>query len=214
MKKIITLIYVTIFIISHQSLVQAQTHLPPRRTGSAAPKPRVAAPTSPGLKDGLAMQKGRVVLTELGITNPLVADKKLINGTRISAKGLVTAPDGTTTQLTEGDVVSLTGRVTSGRSIIVADSLLKIKAYDLKYPGKRDKLEAERERRDKAKAKLLERKEKLNGKKDKGKLEEKAAKEKIEAKKAKEKLDEQNGKDALNEKNAKEKLDQKNTKPN
>ncbi|GAC1370291.1 MAG: hypothetical protein NVS3B25_28250 [Hymenobacter sp.] len=139
---------------------QAQYHLPPRRPGSAAPKPRVAAPVGVSLKDGLTMQKGRVVLTELGITNPLTADKKLVNGTTISPAGLVTATDGTTTQMVEGDMVSLTGRITTHTSIAEADSLLKIKTYDLKYPGKRKKMEEEKARRDKEKAKLEEKKAK------------------------------------------------------
>ena len=140
------------------------------QTGRIAPKPRVApkprmtAATGVGLKDGLTMQKGRVVLTELGITNPLTADKKLINGTTISAAGIVTATDGTTTQMTEGDMVSLTGRVTTRTSIVEADSLLKIKTYDLRYPGKRKKAEAERERREKEKAKAEARKAKAKKK--------------------------------------------------
>ena len=145
---------------------QAQNKLPPRRTGTA-PKPRPTAAAGVGLKDGLTMQKGRVVLTELGITNPLVADKKLINGTTISPAGLVTATNGTTTQMVEGDMVSLTGRVTSRASIVEADSLLKIKTFDLKYPGKRKKMEAEAERKAKAKAKLEEEKAKRAEKKKK-----------------------------------------------
>jgi hypothetical protein len=100
------------------------------------------------------------VLTELGVTNPLTADKKLVNGTTISTAGLVTATDGTTTQMTEGDVVSLTGRVTTRKSIVEADSLLKIKTFDLKYPGKRKKMEEEAARKAKAKEKLAEEKAK------------------------------------------------------
>ena len=124
----------------------------------------MTAATGVGLKDGLTMQKGRVVLTELGITNPLTADKKLINGTTISPAGIVTATDGTTTQMNEGDVVSLTGRVTTRTSIVEADSLLKIKTYDLRYPGKRKKAEDERERREKDKAKAEAKKAKAKKK--------------------------------------------------
>ncbi|ALW84241.1 hypothetical protein AUC43_03495 [Hymenobacter sedentarius] len=148
---------------------QAQTRVPPRRPGSVAPKPRVTANAGVGLKDGLTMQKGRVVLTELGITNPLTADKKLINGTIITPAGLVTATDGTTTQMNEGDMVSLTGRVTTRASIVEADSLLKIKTFDLRYPGKRKKMEEEKERKDKAKAKLAEEKAKAAEKRAKAK---------------------------------------------
>ena len=147
---------------------QTPTQAAPRRPGGVAPRPRLTA-TGVGLKDGLTLQKGRVVLTELGITNPLTADKKLLNGTTITPAGLVTAPDGATTQMNEGDLVSLTGRITTRKSIVEADSVLKIKSFDLKYPGKRKKMEEEAERKAKAKAKILE---------EKAKIAEKRAKEK------------------------------------
>ena len=146
------------------TVVQAQSPLPARRMGGAVPKPRVVAAAGPVVKDGLTMQKGRVVLTELGITNPIVADKKLINGTVITPAGLVSATDGTTTQMTEGDLVSLTGRVTTRTSIVEADSLLKIKTFDLKYPGKRKKMEEEKARKDKEKIKRDEAKAKAKSK--------------------------------------------------
>lgn len=145
------------------SAANAQNSLPPRRPHGVAPKSRAAA-AGVGLKDGLSMQKGRVVLTELGITNPLTADKKLLNGTTVSATGLVTAPDGTTTQMNEGDMASLTGRVTTRASVVEGDSLLKIKLFDAKYPGKRKKMEAEQERREKAKEKMAEKKLKMKHK--------------------------------------------------
>ena len=143
---------------------QAQTSLPPRRPGGVAPRPRLTA-TGVSLKDGLTMQKGRVVLTELGITNPLTANKKLINGTVITPAGKVTATDSTTTQMYEGDMVSLTGRVTTRRSIVEADSLLKIKTFDLRYPGKRKKMAEEAERKEKIKIKREEEKAKMKAKK-------------------------------------------------
>ena len=146
------------------SLSDAMAQAQPSRAGRVAPKPRVAA-TGVGLKDGLTMQKGRVVLTELGITNPLQADKKLLNGTTISPAGAVTAPDGTTSQMSEGDLVSLTGRLTTRTSMVESDSLLKIKTFDLKYPGKRKKMEAEAERKDKIKAKREEEKAKAKNRK-------------------------------------------------
>ncbi len=140
-------------------VAQAQTRVPPRRPGAAVPRPRPTA-TGVGLKDGLTMQNGRVVLTELGTTNPITADKKLVNGTVISTTGLVTATDGTTVQMNEGDLVSLTGRVTTRTSMAEADSLLKIKTYDLRYPGKRKKMAEEAERKGKIKAKMDEEKAK------------------------------------------------------
>lgn len=147
--SIITLLFLT------GTVAQAQTKLPPRRVGAVPARAKLAA-NGEGRKDGLTMEKGRVVLTELGVSNPLTADKKLINGTIISAAGLVTATNGTTTQINEGDHVSLSGRVTSRREIVVADSLAKIKSYDALHPGKREKMEKEREKKEKAKAKLAE----------------------------------------------------------
>lgn len=149
---------------------QAQTKRPANRPGGVAPKPRVAAVnTETSLKDGLTMQKGRIVLTELGITNPLTADKKLVNGTTINPTGLVTATNGTSTQISEGDHVSLTGRVTSRSSIVAADSLAKIQLFDAKYPGKRKKMEAEREHKAKELAKRAEAKAKAKAKAQKKK---------------------------------------------
>lgn len=144
---------------------QAQT----ARPGRVQPKPRVAATTTEGIKDGISMQKGRIVLTDFGISNPLTADKKLINGTIITPTGTVTAPDGTTTQITEGDYVSLTGRVTTRRAIADADSIAKVQVFDAKYPGKRKKMEAEAERKAKDKAKRDEEKAKAKAKAAKNK---------------------------------------------
>ena len=148
--------------------LQAQTRVPARRPGAVAPRPR---PTNlgAGMKDGLTMKDGRIILTELGASNPITADKKLLNGVTISTTGLVTATDGTTTQMTEGDMVSLTGRVTTRRSIVETDSITKAKAFDLKYPGKRKKMEEEAERKAKAKAKLAEDKAKAAEKRAKAK---------------------------------------------
>ena len=151
------------FILIGALLSGAGAHAQASRAGRAVPKPRVIA-TGVGLKDGLTMQKGRVVLTELGISNPLTADKKLINGTIITQAGVVTTPDGTTTQMGEGDQVSLTGRVTSRAAIVESDSLAKIKLFDALHPGKRKKMEEERDRKAKVKAKLAENKLKMKEK--------------------------------------------------
>ena len=147
------------------AVAQAQT----ARPGRVQPKPRVAASAIEGIKDGISMQKSRIVLTELGISNPLTADKKLINGTIITPTGIVTTPDGTTTQITEGDYVSLTGRVTTRRAIADADSIAKVQVFDAKYPGKRKKMEAEAERKAKDKAKREEEKAKAKAKAQKKK---------------------------------------------
>jgi hypothetical protein len=154
----------TLVLLAGTATVQAQTKVAPRR-GGVAPKPRPTAAVGVTMKDGLTMKAGRVMLTEMGMTSPLTADKKLVNGTTISTTGMVTATDGTTTQMGEGDMVSLTGRVTSRTSIAEADSLLKIKQFDLKYPGKRNKMAEERARKDKEKKEREEAKAKAKAKK-------------------------------------------------
>ncbi|MBD2723767.1 MULTISPECIES: DUF6799 domain-containing protein [Hymenobacter] len=158
-----------LLLVMQGTVAQAQTKLPPRRPGGAVPARVKLAATGEGVKDGLTMQKGRIILTEFGVTNPLTADKQLLNGTTISTTGLVTSKDGTTTQINEGDHVSLSGRVTSRREMVVADSLAKIKSFDALHPGKRKKMEEEREKKEKAKLKREE---------EKIKAKEKAAKRK------------------------------------
>ena len=147
--------------------LQAQSTLPARRPAKAVPKPRMAvaaAAAGPVVKDGLTMKEGRIILTEQGTTNPLLEEKKLRNGTTISTSGLVTGTDGTTAQMTEGDYVSLSGRIATRASIVEADSLVKIKLYDQKYPGKRKKMEDEKARKEKEKIKRDEAKAKMKTK--------------------------------------------------
>ena len=172
MKTLSTLSTFLIFILLTAATAQAQT----TRSGRVSPKPRAVAAKAEGIKDGLSMQNGRVVLTELGISNPLVTDKKLINGTVITPAGIVTGTDGTTAQIKEGDQVSLSGRITSHSDITAADSIAKIQLFDALYPGKRKKMEAEAEKKAKAKGKVAEAKEKAAEAKAKAK--EKAAKRK------------------------------------
>lgn len=147
---------------------QAQTKLPPRRAGAPA-RPRPVAAAGVGVKDGFALVNGRVMLTEQGLINPLTADKKLLNGYVVSPTGLVTSPSGTTTQMAEGDAASLTGRITTHKAIAEQDSLLKIQQYDIRYPGKREKMAKERERKEKEKAKRDEAIEKAKAKREKAK---------------------------------------------
>ncbi|MDO7849143.1 hypothetical protein Q5H92_22460 [Hymenobacter sp. M29] len=156
MKYPTLICHILVLLLLTGAAAQAQTKLPPRRPGGAVPARAKLAANGEGRKDGLTMEKGRVILTELGISNPLTADKKLINGTTISAGGLVTATNGTTTQINEGDHVSLSGRVTSRREIAVADSLAKIKSFDALHPGKREKMQEAAEKKEKARAKLAE----------------------------------------------------------
>ncbi len=122
----------------------------PRRTGAAPTRARTNGVMA---KDGLTLESGRVVLTELGLTAPIEQDKRLLNGTLISTKGQVTNGEGVTSQMAEGDYVSLTGRLTSKREMVEADSVRKLVAYDLKHPGKRKEMEKAREKVEKERAK-------------------------------------------------------------
>ncbi|RZK19661.1 MAG: hypothetical protein EOO56_13775 [Hymenobacter sp.] len=143
---------------------QAQSRPAPRRT--VAPKPRAKAGASM-MKDGVLMKDGKLVATEMGMTNPITADKTLRNGTVITAAGVVTGKDGTTTQLHEGDYVSLTGRVETRGDLAAQDSIQKLQAYDLKHPGKRKEMEKAREKAEKAKEKADKEKAKAKAKADK-----------------------------------------------
>ncbi len=115
------------------------------------------------MKDGATMKGGKVILTELGHTLPLAADKTLINGTKITVAGVVTTPDGTTTQLQEGDHMSLSGRVTTKSAIAEQDSLRKLMEYNTKMKTM-TKLQKSRlktkEKAEKAKAKRLSKRDK------------------------------------------------------
>ncbi|WP_223651861.1 DUF6799 domain-containing protein [Hymenobacter psoromatis] len=122
----------------------------PRRTGVAPVRARTSGVME---KDGLTLKDGRAVLTELGLTSPLEQDKRLLNGTTVTPKGQVTSPTGELSQMAEGDYVSLTGRLTTKREIVDADSVRKLVAYDLKHPGKRKELEKAREKAEKEREK-------------------------------------------------------------
>jgi hypothetical protein len=116
------------------------------------------------VKDGVMMKDGKLMSTEMGMTNPLTADMTLRNGTVITSSGVVTGKDGTTTQLREGDYVSLSGRVETRAEMAAQDSIQKLQAYDLKHPGKRKEMEKAREKAEKAKEKADKEKEKAKAK--------------------------------------------------
>lgn len=143
---------------------QAQSRPVAPRRGAAAPRPR---PKTSGVmvKDGVMMKDGKILLTEQGLSTPLTQDKTLVNGTVVTTNGQVTSPNnGGTVQLAEGDMVSLTGRLTTRRETVEADSLRKLVDYDLKHPGKRKELEKAREKAEKAKEKADKEKAKMKEK--------------------------------------------------
>lgn len=140
---------------------QAQSRPTPRRV--VAPKARPKTGTGV-MKDGVTMKDGKLIVTEMGMTDPLATDKKLRNGTLITTTGQVTTPDGTTAQLHEGDLVSLTGRISTRAEMVAQDSITKLQAYDLKHPGKRKEMEKARDKAVKAKEKADKEKEKAKAK--------------------------------------------------
>lgn len=116
----------------------AQTKLPPRRA-AATPRPK---PTTPGvatLKDGIMLKGGKVLVTQMGQTTPLTQELSLTNGTKITPTGSVVTAAGVSTQLQEGDMVSLSGRLTTSAQKAAQDSLLLVKKENLKAKGKKKK---------------------------------------------------------------------------
>lgn len=134
---------------------------PPRRGGVQPTRAKINGVMA---KDGVTLTNGRVMYTELGLTAPLTEDKKFINGTTVSPTGLITSASGTTTQLAEGDYASLSGRITTKREMVEADSVRKLDDYDRKHPGKRKELEKAREKAEKEKEKAAKERAKMEAK--------------------------------------------------
>ncbi|UOQ73269.1 DUF6799 domain-containing protein [Hymenobacter cellulosilyticus] len=101
---------------------QAQTKVAPRR--AVAPKPKTVVREGVTMKDGVLMQEGKVLLTQQGHTTALTEPATLTNGTKIMADGTVTKPDGSTVTLQEGDMMSLSGRLTTKAMKAEQDSLM------------------------------------------------------------------------------------------
>ncbi|KUG05879.1 DUF6799 domain-containing protein [Solirubrum puertoriconensis] len=103
---------------------QAQTRPAPRKAATPAPRPVMK---NAGVKDGVTMQQGKVMVTEHGHTVELTAPniKDFPNGTKVQADGVVVMADGNTSQLQEGDYMSLSGRITTARMKAEQDSLMQ-----------------------------------------------------------------------------------------
>ncbi|MBC6699929.1 DUF6799 domain-containing protein [Hymenobacter puniceus] len=110
-------------------VAQAQTKLPPRKP--VQPRGRVVMKDG-ATRDGAVMKDGKVILTQQGLTNPVLQETSLINGTKIRPDGTLTLADGTTTQMKEGDYMSLTGRLTTAVMKAEQDSLMKAALADPK----------------------------------------------------------------------------------
>lgn len=131
----ITLLFVAL--LTSALAASAQTKMPPRRT--AAPRPKVVAPGAPTLKDGILLKDGKVLVTQMGRTTPLTQEMSLTNGTKISPNGTIVTSAGVSTQLQEGDLMSLSGRITTSAQKAEQDSVLTAKKEALKTKGKKKK---------------------------------------------------------------------------
>ncbi len=114
------------------------------RPGARGPAPREKG--IPGMKDGVTVINGEVVVTEFGTTRPVTAaseatGRKLTSGITVLPDGTFTRPDGTGGKMVEGDFLTLTGRFTTMREKTVADSArkaeLKLKLQEAKHPKKK-----------------------------------------------------------------------------
>ncbi|AYA37887.1 hypothetical protein D3Y59_13045 [Hymenobacter oligotrophus] len=103
---------------------QAQTRPAPRKAATPPPRPVLK---NAGVKDGVLMKQGKVMITENGFTSELTAPniKSFPNGTKVQADGVVVLADGNTSQLQEGDYMSLSGRLTTARMKAEQDSLMQ-----------------------------------------------------------------------------------------
>lgn len=112
---------------------QAQTRPAPRK----AAVPQRPVMKNAGVKDGFMMSEGKVMHTENGHTMAVAALTTLPNGIKVQPDGVVIMADGSTTQLQNGDYMSLSGRLTTMRMKAEQDSLAKAAMADPK--GKKKK---------------------------------------------------------------------------
>ncbi|KAA9332984.1 hypothetical protein F0P96_08340 [Hymenobacter busanensis] len=125
MKLFTTLL--TVALLAAGLSTQAQTKPAARRT----PPPRPVVKNA-GVRDGVMMVDGKVMLTENGHTNQLAEPRTLTNGTKIAADGTVTKADGSTVTLVNGDYMSLSGRLTTAAMKAEQDSLMQAAKMDPK----------------------------------------------------------------------------------
>ncbi|UYZ58280.1 DUF6799 domain-containing protein [Hymenobacter latericus] len=103
---------------------EAQTRPAPRKPATPPQRPVLK---NAGVKDGVLMQQGKVMVTQHGHTSELTAPNIMSfpNGTKVQADGVVVMADGNTSQLQEGDYMSLSGRITTARMKAEQDSLIQ-----------------------------------------------------------------------------------------
>jgi len=91
------------------------------------------------LKDGVIMKEGKVLVTQQGRTDSMTQDMTLTNGTKITPAGAVTMTDGKTATLQEGDMLSLSGRLTTAAMKAEQDSLMTMSKDQSKGKAKKKK---------------------------------------------------------------------------
>ncbi|MBO3271312.1 DUF6799 domain-containing protein [Hymenobacter defluvii] len=134
----VTVLLAALLLSSTALTAQAQTTPSARKT--VQPKPRVT-PKGATMKEGFMMKDGQVMRTQSGATNPLRDDVTLPSGVKVATNGTLTATDGRSVTLQEGDMVSPTGRLTTAASVAAQDSLARAtmdKAKSGKKKGKRN----------------------------------------------------------------------------
>ncbi|OUJ76124.1 DUF6799 domain-containing protein [Hymenobacter crusticola] len=114
----------------------AQTKAAPRK--AVEPKPRMVS-NGATMKDGVTMKEGKVLVTQQGLTNTLTQEMTLTNGTKISPAGSVTMANGSSATLQEGDMLSLSGRLTTAAMKAEQDSLLMASKEQGKSKSKKKK---------------------------------------------------------------------------
>ncbi|WP_324674283.1 DUF6799 domain-containing protein [Hymenobacter sp. GOD-10R] len=114
----------------------AQTKVAPRKP--AAPKLRMVS-NGATMKDGVTVKEGKVLVTQQGLTSSLTQEMTLTNGTKISPAGAVTMANGSTVTMQEGDMLSLSGRLTTAAMKAEQDSLLMASKEPAKGKSKKKK---------------------------------------------------------------------------
>ena len=88
----------------------------PARTPAATPTPAGTGvqpvPHKDGVRDGVMMRNGRMIIISDGITKTMSQPTLMTNGNQVMMDGTVSRKDGTKTKLNEGDFMDHSGNVT------------------------------------------------------------------------------------------------------
>ncbi len=120
MKRTPTLLFTLLLVIGGLA-AQAQTKLAPRKP--VQPRARVVVKEGNSVRDGVTMKEGKLLITQGGMTNTVLQETSLVNGTKIKPDGTVTMTNGTSATMKEGDYMSLTGRMTTAVMKAQQDSI-------------------------------------------------------------------------------------------